>query len=215
MMNECEVVQLTIRYPNGKKYVPVRTTSPQKFSNHSYSNRGKTLEEDLNESNEYYLTHNIAVVHQKPVPIQVVNVNYPSRSAAVITEAYFRTPSTTDYNGVWNGHYIDFEAKETRSKTSFPLQNIHEHQIIHMKNVTMQKGIAFVIVKFSTLNRYFIVPYDVMEKKWERMKAGGRKSISLAEFENESIEIELGFMPNIDYLKAISDIVNYEGNIER
>ena len=145
-----------------------------------YSNRGKTLEEDLNDSNEYYLTHNIAVIHQKPVPIQVVNVNYPSRSAAVITEAYFRTPSTTDYNGVWNGHYIDFEAKETKSKTSFPLQNIHEHQMIHMKNVTKQKGIAFVIVKFSTLNRYFVVPYDMIENKWERMKAGGRKSIALS-----------------------------------
>ncbi|MBO1913215.1 Holliday junction resolvase RecU, partial [Microvirga sp. 3-52] len=124
-------------------------------------------------------------------------------------------PSTTDYNGVWNGHYLDFEAKETKSKTSFPLQNIHEHQMIHMKNVTKQKGIAFVIVKFSTLNRHFVVPYDVIEAKWERMKAGGRKSIALLEFESESIEIELGFMPSIDYLGAISDIVNHEGNIER
>jgi recombination protein U len=215
MMNKCEVVQMTIRYPNGKKYVPVRTTNPQKVSNHSFSNRGKTLEEDLNDSNEYYLTHNIAVIHQKPVPIQVVNVNYPSRSAAVITEAYFRIPSTTDYNGVWNGHYIDFEAKETKSKTSFPLQNIHEHQMSHMKSVTKQKGIAFVIVKFSTLNRHFVVPYDMIENKWERMKAGGRKSIALSEFESESIEIELGFMPSIDYLSAITDIVNYECNIER
>ena len=92
----------------------------------------------------------------------MVKVNYPSRSAAVITEAYFRTPSTTDYNGVWNGHYIDFEAKETKSKTSFPLQNIHEHQMIHMKNVTKQKGIAFVIVKFSTLEPIFCraIRYD-------------------------------------------------------
>ena len=129
------------------------------------------------------MSRNIAVIHQKPVPIQVVNVNYPSRSAAVITEAYFRTPSTTDYNGVWKGNYIDFEAKETKSKTSFPLQNIHEHQIIHMENVTKQNGIAFVIVKFSPLDRYFIVPYDIIKKKWERMIAGGRKSIALAEFE--------------------------------
>ena len=40
------------------------------------------------------------------------------------------------------------------------------------------------------------------------MKAGGRKSITLAEFEKKSIEIELGFMPRLDYLKAIPDLVD-------
>lgn len=207
MISKCEVVGMTIRYPNGKKYIPVQTQELQKLNNHSYSNRGKTLEDELSESNEYYLTRNIAVIHKKPVPIQVVKVNYPSRSAAVITEAYFRTPSTTDFNGVWRSKYIDFEAKETRSKTSFPLQNIHEHQIEHMKHVTAQNGIAFLIVRFSTLDRYFIVPYDIIEKKWERMKAGGRKSIAYSEFEREAIKIEPGFMPRLDYLKGIAGLI--------
>lgn len=207
MMSRCEVLDMTIRYPNGKKYNPVQTTNRQKVNNHSYSNRGKTLEDDLNESNEYYLSQNIAVIHKKPVPIQIVNVNYPSRSAAVITEAYFRTPSTTDFNGVWNGKYIDFEAKETKSKTSFPLQNIHEHQVEHMKSVMKQGGITFLIVGFSSLERYFVVPYDIIEAKWDRMKEGGRKSIAMAEFERETFEVELGYMPTLDYLKIISSLV--------
>lgn len=198
---------MTIRYPNGKKYKPVQSNTRQKVTNHSYSNRGKTLEDDLNETNEYYLSRNVAVIHKKPVPIQIVNVNYPSRSAAVITEAYFRTPSTTDFNGVWNGKYIDFEAKETKSKTSFPLQNIHEHQVEHMKSVMKQDGITFLIVGFSSLERYFVVPYDIIEAKWARMKDGGRKSIPIAEFENETFEIELGYMPSLDYLKVIASLV--------
>ena len=33
-----------------------------------------------------------------------------------------------------------------------------------MKNVTKQGGIAFLIVRFTTLDRYFIVPYDIIEK---------------------------------------------------
>ena len=43
-----------------------------------------SLEEELNETNQYYLTHNIACVHKKPTPLQIVKVDYPARSAAVV-----------------------------------------------------------------------------------------------------------------------------------
>jgi recombination protein U len=198
---------MTIRYPNGKKYVPVQQSTRVNRKNLSFSNRGKTLEDELNETNEYYLSNNEAVIHKKPVPIQIVHVKYPARSAAVITEAYFRSPSTTDYNGVWNGRYIDFEAKETKNTTSFPLQNIHEHQVEHMKKVTEQAGIAFLLVKFTVLDRYFIVPYEYFEKKWERMIAGGRKSITLSEMEEISIEINAGYNPRLDYLAALDSLL--------
>ena len=92
-----------------------------------------SLEEDINVTNRYYLQIGKAVIHKKPTPIQIVKVDYPKRSAAVITEAYFQQASTTDYNGVYRGKYIDFEAKETRNKTSFPLNNFHAHQVQHMK----------------------------------------------------------------------------------
>lgn len=194
---------MTIRYPNGKKYIPVQSMKQQKRTDASFGNRGKTLEDELNETNEFYLSRGIAVIHKKPVPVQVVKVSYPARSAARITEAYYGSPSTTDYNGVWQGKYIDFEAKETKVKTSFPLNNIHEHQVQHMKQVTEQGGFAFLIVKFSSLDRYFIVSYDILERKWARMRAGGRKSITIAEFENLSTEIQPGYMPRLDYLQAI------------
>ena len=197
---------MTIRYPNGKKYIPVQKPTVQRKTDSSFSNRGMALEEELNESNEYYLSRGIAVIHKKPVPIQVVNVKYPARSAAVITEAYFRTPSTTDFNGVWNGKYIDFEAKETKSLTSFPLQNIHEHQVDHMKNVQKHGGIVFFIIKFTVLDRYFIVPYARFESFWERMQSGGRKSITLSEFEETSMEVAPGYNPRINYLDAVSTI---------
>lgn len=47
-----------------------------------------TLEEDLNESNQYYLSNKIAVIHKKPTPVQIVQVDYPNRSRAVITYRY-------------------------------------------------------------------------------------------------------------------------------
>ena len=90
---------------------------------HNTAHRGMNLEEDINLTNEYYLSHDIAVIHKKPTPIQIVKVSYPERSSAKIVEAYFRTPSTTDYNGIYKGKYIDFEAKETKT-LSFPFTNI-------------------------------------------------------------------------------------------
>ncbi|WP_341302394.1 Holliday junction resolvase RecU [Lysinibacillus sp. FSL H8-0500] len=203
---------MTIRYPNGKLYTPNHSVQKaEKKSNNkdlSFSNRGKTLEDEINEANDYYIKRRLAIIHKKPVPVQIVKVEYPSRSAAVIREAYFRTPSTTDYNGVWNGHYIDFDAKETASKTSFPLKNIHEHQMTHMQQVTEQHGVAFIIVRFSAHERYFIVPYEVLQKAWQAMENGNRKSIPLSTIEQETYEIPTNYYPRIDYLPIIQQLID-------
>lgn len=198
---------MSINYPNGKKFTPQKELpAKNKKKDFSFSNRGKTLEDELNETNEYYLQMGLAVIHKKPVPVQIVKVEYPSRSAAVIREAYFRTPSTTDYNGVWNGRYIDFEAKETENKTSFPLKNIHDHQIHHMSQVVKQQGMAFMIIHFSSLQRYFIMHFEALEVFWNRMVAGGRKSIPLSEIEETAIEVAPGAFPPIDYLPALQQL---------
>ena len=112
-----------------------------------------SLEKDIEHSNAYYLKSGIAVIH-KAYPVQIVNVHYPKRSKAVINEAYFRTPSTTDYNGVYNGYYIDFEAKR-KNKTSFPLNNIHSHQVEHMKNTYLQKVVFLMIRLKHTMKSIF------------------------------------------------------------
>ena len=114
------------------------------------------------------LTHNIACVHKKPTPLQIVKVDYPARSAAVVKEAYFKQPSTTDYNGVYKGKYIDFEAKETKNKTSFPLQNFHLHQIEHMKQVVAHNGIAFVIIKFTLFDEFYLLDAKHIIAFWNR-----------------------------------------------
>ena len=136
------------------------------------SKRGKTLEEDINTTNRYYLSTDKAVIYKKPTPISIVNVDYPKRSAAKITEAYFRLPSTTDYNGIYLGKYIDFEAKECNSKTSFPFESIHPHQIAHLRKVLNHGAIAFVIIRMSQYDEDYLIEagkfidyYDLNERR--------------------------------------------------
>ena len=94
-----------VNYPNLKKATVHQTKLIDGKLNTRH--RGMNLEEDLNLTNKYYLANGIANIHKKPTPIQIVRVDYPKRSAAKIVEAYFKTPSTTDYNGIYKGKYLD------------------------------------------------------------------------------------------------------------
>ncbi|MBM6619820.1 Holliday junction resolvase RecU [Bacillus suaedaesalsae] len=198
---------MSIRYPNGKVYQA--STTPKKemtTKKISYSNRGMTLEEDLNETNSYYLERQIAVIHKKPTPVQIVNVDYPSRSAAVIKEAYFKQASTTDYNGIYRGRYIDFEAKETKNTTSFPLQNFHQHQISHMRHVLDQEGICFVILRFSITDEVYYLEASHLLEFWDRLLNGGRKSITKKEIEEYGHKILIGYQPRIPYISILDKL---------
>lgn len=172
-----------------------------------YGKRGMSLEEEINTSNTYYLSNAIAVIHKKPTPIQIVKVDYPKRSAATIREAYFSKASTTDYNGVYKGKYIDFDAKETTNTTSFPLSNFHEHQINHMKQCQNAGGICFTIVKFVKLDKIFLLKAEDLFHFWDNKETGGRKSIPLSTFEEDGYLINYHINPLIPYLDAVDQIM--------
>lgn len=171
----------------------------------SASNRGMDLEAAINQTNDYYISNDIAFIYKKPIPIQVVKVDYLKRSAAKISEAYYKVPSTTDYNGIYKGRYIDFEAKETNSKTSFPMKNIHEHQVSHLRNIVKHGGIGFIIVHFSKLGKTFLLDEQFVSEYYDR-KDSGRKSITLDEFVEHGHEIKEGYVKRLDYLKVIDQV---------
>jgi len=199
-----------MNYPNG-----IRKTSPQQKprASQGFGNRGMTLEEDINITNKYYLETNLAIVHKKPTPIQIVNVNYPKRSAAVITEAYFQQASTTDYNGIYKQRYIDFEAKETNNKTSFPLANFHEHQIKHMQSIIDHGGICFILLRFNAHDETFFVKAEKLLAYWYDQLDGGRKSIPYQDIKTKDFLIPFHYQARVDYVKAIDKF--YFANNER
>ncbi len=172
----------------------------------NHSNRGMSFENIINETNLYYLTHNIAIIHKKPIPITIVKVDYPSRTGAVIREAYYKVPSTTDYNGIYKGKYIDFEAKETMNKTSFPLSNIHNHQIEHLNSIEEHQGISFVLIFFKALDEIYLLEAKYIVKYYKR-SINGRKSITIDEIKEHGYLIAEGFAPRIDYLKIVDELI--------
>lgn len=166
----------------------------------NYGNRGMGLEQDLNDTNNYYLQNDIAIIHKKPTPITIVSVDYKSRKDAVIKEAYFKTPSTTDYNGVYKGKYIDFEAKETKNKQGFPLINIHDHQLQHLRGVINAGGIAFLIIRFTSFNETYLISAD---KFLEYIDNEKKKNIPIKFFKDNGHILKEKYNPRLDYLSII------------
>ncbi|ASN05538.1 Holliday junction resolvase RecU [Virgibacillus necropolis] len=193
-----------MNYPNGKKQDSSRSAMAN--TGKAFSNRGMSLEEDINITNSFYLDSAIAVIHKKPTPIQIVKVNYPKRSAAVITEGYFKQASTTDYNGVYRGKHIDFEAKETKNKTRFPLANIHDHQLNHMQAVVKHGGISFLLIRFAQFNETYFFPVEKLFPYWDDKLSGKRKSIPYQIIKNEGYVIPFHYQKRIDYLAIIDKL---------
>lgn len=66
-----------MKYPQGVKRNKSNITRANKEIN--YGQRGMTLEKDLDKTNQFYLDTKRAIIHKKPTPVQIVDVDYPSR----------------------------------------------------------------------------------------------------------------------------------------
>ena len=191
-----------MNYPNGIK--KTNNSSDSIVSKLSHKNRGMNLENELNITNEYYRNIDKAFIYKKPTPVKITKVDYPSRDKAIIKEAFFTIPSTTDYNGLYKGKYIDFEAKETKSSTNFTLRNIHPHQIEHLKSIEKHGGIAFIIVRFTILNETYLMPINKLETFLDN---NNRKSIPIDYFREKCYLIKDNLKPTVDYLKIIDKLM--------
>lgn len=139
--------------------------------------RGSTLEEIVNRTNERYQELGLALIQKIPTPITPVRFDKENRH---ITLAYFEQRSTVDYIGAVQGIPVCFDAKECNTDT-FPLQNIHEHQVKFMGEFEKQGGVAFLLIYYSAREEFYYMRYEEMLRFWRRSEEGGRKSIRYEE----------------------------------
>ena len=193
-----------INYPKGTSH-PVAIIKKKERTKRNLKvqagNRGLDFEDAINQTNEYYKEKGLCLVTKRPTPIKIVKVDYSK--GAKITEAFFETQSTTDYNGVYKGKYIDFEAKSTKNKASFPLANITTHQIEHLKNVLFHGGIAFFIIEFVEHQETYLLDAKFVIEYFEH---GSRKSIPYEEIKKIGHLIKRSYLPRLDYLPIVDEI---------
>lgn len=160
--------------------------------------RGSTLEEFINRTNERYLENGLALIQKIPTPITPINIDKTTRH---ITLAYFDQKSTVDYIGVVQGIPVCFDAKECATDT-FPLQNIHEHQVNFMENFEQQGGISFFLISFTHRDEFYYLRFETLRKFWQRAKDGGRKSFRYEELDSSfALPREGGVL--VPYLKGL------------
>ncbi len=165
-----------------------------------YGNRGMFLENILNDSNTYYNSIDKCLIYKKPTPIKVLNVSYPTNRSHVIDKAVYSNISTLDYNGIYKGKYIEFDAKECKSKTSFPLSNIKDHQINHIRKVIKQGGIAFIIIMIND-EFYLLKGEDLILF----IDSNSRKSIEYGYLKEVGYKISESYIPRLKYLDAVDN----------
>ena len=166
--------------------------------------RGSALEELVNRTNEKYRELGLALIQKIPTPITPVRMDKEHRQ---ITLAYFEQRSTVDYIGAVQGIPVCFDAKECRADT-FPLQNVHEHQIDFMGKFERQGGVSFLLIYYTERDELYYMRYRQIKKFWDRGMQGGRKSFRYDELEPAwTMQLKNGyFVPYLDYIQKDLDL---------
>ena len=172
----------------------------------NYGNRGMDLENLINTINTYYIENDIAIIYKKPTPIQVVKYDY---NKSKITDAYYKNASTLDYNGIYKGYYIEFDAKNT-NQSNLPLANIAEHQILHIKRIIAHHGIAFLIITIN--GECYLLPG---EKVLEFIENKTRKSIPYSYIKENGYKIKINYLKGIDYISAVDMLIKEKCDNEK
>ena len=168
-------------------------------SKDGHKNRGLKFEKIINDKLLEYRKQNKAFIQKIPTEFCII------RAGAKVVSAFPKKQTeSVDFLGSIKFLPVALEAKETQNKTSFPLSNIEPHQIKFFQNWCNKQGVGYYLIRFSTLNRIFLVDALVLDneiknRKLKKVQENGDKSLKLEWLENNSIEIN----KDLDFLQYI------------
>lgn len=162
-------------------------------------NRGLFLEEWIEQANAVYENKGLAVIRKIPTPWKVQRKFQPYKRTYEIAYAYPEAKSTVDFGGTAKKFSIWFDAKVTEKK-SYPLKNIHKHQVEYLQKVHEQGGKAFFLIHFSDSQKTWVL---WLEQLICFVNSAERKSIPLAWIESNCDEVKSGNGVMLDYLPLV------------
>lgn len=164
-------------------------------------NRGMAFEMLINLSNEMYQREGVALINKRPTPVKVLK-----SSGGRVLNGFYESKSTVDYDGVYKGRAVAFEAKSTQSLTRFDLSNIAQHQLDYLEKAEKMGAVCFFLIEFSKDKTVFLVPATVIQS-YVRMshQPNGKKSIPRADFDIYGYLVEQTERAPVDYLQYIDE----------
>ncbi|MGF9958434.1 Holliday junction resolvase RecU [Bacillus mycoides] len=164
-------------------------------------NRGMAFEKLINLSNEMYQRGRVALINKRPNPVKVLKMVYGR-----VKDGYYESKSTVDYDGVYKGRAIAFEAKSTNEINRFDLKNIARHQLDYLEKAEKMGAICFFLIGFSKDKSVFLVPLSVIQA-YVRMsqQPKGKKSIPRADFDIYGYLADQTERAPVDYLQYIDE----------
>ena len=162
-----------------------------------------TFEKMINDTNDYYLSRGLAVIHKSLHPCKLSKLIILSEAVPRLSRptAKHLLRTTREFTV---GITLILKPKETRQKQSMPMKNFHAHQIEHMDQVLNQGRICFVLLHFSSLKETYLLPAPYLIEFYKIDKGG--KSMPLDYIQKHGYLIEQNILPSIPYLDIISKI---------
>lgn len=165
-----------------------------------HGKRGMSFEKTINLVNLDYKVQDIALINKRPTPIKVTK-----SKGTLVLKGYFEEKSTVDYEGIYLGRAIAFEAKTVNEKR-FDLKNLHKHQMQHLFDAHIHGAISFLLVEIRPEQKVFYIPFEMLRHYWKKAAEGGRKSIPLDELEIYAYEVIKGRRVLYDYLAIVDKL---------
>jgi recombination protein U len=166
----------------------------------SHANRGKYLEEWVEQTNQVYNNKGLAVINKIPTPWKIMRKKSPYTKQYSINSAYPEKKSTVDFGGTASKKSVWFDVKSSHNKTSFPLNNITKHQEEYLKKVAEQGGKAFMLIHSTHFEKTWVLWIDQLFKF---IAEHTRKSIPYEWFDENCDEVKKGNGVMLDYLPVI------------
>lgn len=171
-----------------------------KIMDKSRANRGKYLEEWVEQTNQVYNEKGLAVINKIPTPWKVLRKFSPYKKQYTISGAFPEKKSTVDFGGTAQKWSVWFDVKSTTNKTAFPFGNIYGHQLKYLEQVHEQGGKAFILIHATLLKKTWVLWIDDLLKF---MSDYSRKSIPFEWFDVYCEEVKQGNGVMLDYLPKI------------